>query len=148
MTTLQIGKKTYEAKTNFKFEKLADKKYRSEDEENRMSGLETIYQDLLSFKSSALISFWDCATAHYKKDQPSVDDIEEALEEVIEDEGTDRLFKEAFTSLDESGFFRKQLNEFWKNLDLAESMAKDEKELEQIQTAKRMYNEKRKELKA
>lgn len=143
---LTIGKKQYEAKTNFKFEKLADKKYRNKD--NELSGLESIYQDLLSFKASALVAFWDCATAHYKKEQPIVDDIEDALEQLIESDESevDRLFKEAFKSLDESGFFKKQLNEFWKNLDIAEKMADDEKELKQIQTAKKMYKEKRKEL--
>lgn len=146
MAELQIGKKKYEAKTDFRFEKHADKKYRKEDNKNEYSGLEQIYQDLLSFKSSALIAFWDCATSHLRKDQPSLDSIEEALIAIIEEEGTDRLFKEAFKEIDESNFFKKQLKEFWKNLDLAEEMAEDDKEKRQIQTAKKMFNAKRSEL--
>lgn len=148
MIELTIGKTRYEGKTNFKFEKLAEKKYKKEQGGQELSGLESIYQDLLSYKASALVDFWDCATAHYKKEQPIVDEIEDALEKIIEEEGTDRLFKEAFNTLDESGFFKKQLNEFWNNLDMAEKMTEDETELKQIRAAKKMYKDKRKELKA
>ncbi|MCP3741464.1 tail assembly chaperone [Rossellomorea sp. BNER] len=146
MTNLTINNKQYEAKANFKFEKLADKKYKDESQE--LSGLEKIYQDLMSYKSSALVAFWDCATAHYKKEQPSVDDIEEALTKLIEEdpENLDQLFKEAFQTVDNSGFFRLQLKEFWNNLDLIDKMATDEIEKEQAQLGKEMFLEKRRKL--
>ena len=59
MAILTVGKKQYEAKTNFKFEKWADKKYRKEQRGQEASGLESIYQDLLSFKISALVALKD-----------------------------------------------------------------------------------------
>ncbi|MFT4415324.1 tail assembly chaperone [Fredinandcohnia humi] len=148
MATLTIDGKQYEAKANFKFERVADKKYKQEKKENELSGLEQIYQDLMSYKSSALVAFWDCATAHYVKNQPSLEKIEEALSELIENDpdAAEQLFKEAFQTVDNSGFFKLQLKEFWKNLDLIDKLAKDEKEKEQAQIAKEMYLEKRKEL--
>nr|WP_309101682.1 tail assembly chaperone [Fredinandcohnia onubensis] len=147
MATLTIDGKHYEAKANFKFERVADKKYKGE--KGELSGLEQIYQDLMSYKSSALIAFWDCATAHLAKDnQPSVEKIEEALSNVFENDpdAAEQLFKDAFQTVDNSGFFRLQLREFWKNLDLIDKLAKDEQEKEQAQLAKKMYLEKRKEL--
>jgi hypothetical protein len=147
MATLTIDGKQYEAKANFKFERVADKKYKGE--KGELSGLEQIYQDLMSYKSSALIAFWDCATAHLAKDnQPSVEKIEEALSIVFENDpdAVEQLFKDAFQTVDNSGFFRLQLREFWKNLDLIDKLAKDEQEKEQAQLAKKMYLEKRKEL--
>lgn len=146
MATLTIDGKQYEAKANFKFERVADKKYKVE--KGEISGLEQIYQDLMSYKASALIAFWDCATAHLAKNQPSVEKIEEALTEVFENEPDDaeKLFKDAFQTIDNSGFFRLQLREFWKNLDMIDKLAKDEQEKEQAQLAKEMYLGKRKEL--
>lgn len=143
---LTIDGQQLTAKVNFKFEKLADKKYK--DEKGEMGGLEKIYSDLMSYKSSALIAFWDCATAQYGKNQPSIEKIEEALEKVFESEEEDaveNLFKDAFQSVDNSGFFRLQLKEFWKNLDLVEEMSKEE-EKDQARAAKKMYLNKRIEL--
>ncbi|WP_077325784.1 tail assembly chaperone [Virgibacillus siamensis] len=145
---MEINGKQYEPKVNFKFEKVADKKYSEVVEGQKTSGIEGIYEDLLNDKPSALVKFWDCATAHYKKEQPIVDDIEDALSDIIEDEGIDRLQKEAFEALDESGFFKKQLQNFWKNLDMASKLAKTEQEAEQIKAAQKLYKEKYKNLKA
>lgn len=149
MAFLTIGEKQYEAKANFKFERVAEKKYK--DEKGEMSGLETIYQNLMSYKTSSLLAFWDCATAHLGKSQPSVEKIEDALVEVIENSSEDeveQLFKDAFQTVDTSGFFRLQLKEFWKNLDLIDKLAEDEKEKKQAQLAKEMFTKKRKELSA
>lgn len=144
---LTIGVQQFTAKVNFKFEKLAEKKYK--DEKGEQGGLEKIYSDLMAYKTSALIAFWDCATAQYGKDQPSIEKIEEALIKVFESEEEDaveNLFKDAFQSVDNSGFFKLQLREFWKNLDLVEKMAKDETEVIQAKLAKEMYLNKRIEL--
>lgn len=149
MAFLTIGDKQYEAKANFKFERVAEKKYKKEDGE--ITGLEQIYQDLMSYKTSALLAFWDCATAHLGKSQPSVEKIEEALSDVLEngtDEEVKQLFKDAFQTVDKSGFFRLQLKEFWKNLDLIDQLAEDEKEKKQGQIAKKMFIKKREELNA
>jgi hypothetical protein len=146
MPTLTIENRQYEAKANFRFERLADKKYK--DEKGELSGLEKIYQDLMSYKISALLAFWDCATAHYVKNQPSIDKLEEALTEIIDEDpdATEQLFKVAFQTVDNSGFFRLQLREFWNNLDMIDDMAADETEKKQGQMAREMFIKRRKEL--
>lgn len=147
MAFLTINGKQFEAKANFKFERAADKKYK--DEKGEISGVEKIYQDLMSKKIGALLAFWDCATAQYGKGhQPSLVDIEESLTTIIENdnEEVEQLFKDAFQTMDNSGFFRLQLKEFWKNLDLIDQLAEDEKEKKQGEIAKKMYLERRKEL--
>jgi Phage tail assembly chaperone protein, TAC len=150
MAILTIGGRQFEAKANFRFERLADKKYRDKDAKNEMSGLEQIYQDLMAYKISALVAFWDCATSHYVKEQPSTEMIEDALSKVIEEDedgsAVENLFKEAFQTVDNSGFFRLQLKEFWKNLDLIDKFTDDEKERQQGKVAKEMFIAKRQEL--
>ena len=148
MAMLTIAGKQYEAKTNFKFEKLAEKKYKNQSNENEMSGLETIYQDLLSKKIKGVLKFWDCATAHYGTDQPKIEEIEKAIETFIEENPEEdiKLYEDAFQAIDNSGFFRQQLNEFWSNLNMIEKMVDDEKELKQAIAAKEMFLAKRIEL--
>lgn len=133
MAFLKINGKDYEAKTNFKFERVANEKYATEE----VNGFMAIYLGLLQQETSAVRNFWDCALAHYKNDKPAVEDIEEALEERIEEEGdTDSLLKEAFQTLDNAGFFKKQarfiVGEFTKEpkklKDETPEQAKDRKE--------------------
>ncbi|MGG3624399.1 tail assembly chaperone [Bacillus gobiensis] len=146
MAFLTIGDKQYEAKTSFKFDRIADKKYSSEGE---LTGLENIYQGLMGYKIKSLAAFWDCGTAHYgKREQPSIESIEDTIERIIEEDEKEieKMFKDAFKALDESGFFRLQLKEYWKNIDMLEQLAEDEKEIKQAQMAKDMFTEKRKEL--
>ncbi|MFS0591781.1 tail assembly chaperone [Cytobacillus horneckiae] len=146
MAYLEINGVQYEAKASFKFERKANERYVDPNQE--YSGLEKIYQDLMSYKISALLAFWDCATSHLKKEQPSVESIEDTLVSLIEEdeEELEKLFKEAFQVIDNSGFFKLQLREFWKNLDMIDKLAKDEEEKEQALLAKEMFLDKRKEL--
>lgn len=147
MPTLNIGKKQYEAKLAFAFDRKADEKYKG-DKESGLTGIENIYQDLLSYRAGALSPFWDCALAYLKKNEPICDEINEALEAVIETEGTERLIKEAFKALDNSGFFKLQLTEYWKNVSMIDKMADedDKKEQKQANLAKETLEGKRKEL--
>lgn len=146
MAILTIDGKQYEAKVNFKFDRTANKKYTEEKDE--FSGIEKIYQDLLGYKGIGLVAFWDCATAYLGKSQPSVEKIAEALEEQMESEedAAEQAFKDAFKAMDNSGFLKLQLREFWKNLDLVDKMAKNEEEKEQALMAKEMFIKKREEL--
>ncbi|WP_419892813.1 tail assembly chaperone [Oceanobacillus kimchii] len=146
MPYLDINGQQYEAKANFKFERKANEHYKDPNQE--YSGLEKIYQDLMSYKISALSAFWDCATAHYKKKQPTVEAIEDALADIIEgdDVEVEKLFQDAFQTIDNSGFFKLQLREFWKNVNMIDKMAKDDDEKEQALAAKEMFLEKREEL--
>ena len=76
--------------------------------------------------------------------------IEDALWKVSEEDedgsAVENLFKEAFQTVDNSGFFRLQLREFWKNLDLIDDFTDDEKERQQGKGAKEMFIKKRQEL--
>lgn len=132
MSYLTINGKQYEAKTSFKFEKKANAKYSAKQGETDLNGFMNLYLNLLAGDSNeTLVQFWDCAFAHYKDNQPSVDAIEDALEERVEEEGdTEPLFQEAFSVLDKSGFFKKQAENFKKGL-LAETKAPKNETAEQ-----------------
>lgn len=129
MATLTIAGKQQEAKFGFAFKNLADKNHNQTDENgNEVGGFNGIYTGLLQFDLDALKAFWDCGLAHLKK-RPSISEIEAALEERIEEDGdTDQLFKEAFREIDASGFFKKSMKTFWKNLELFKTMGKTEEE--------------------
>lgn len=118
MAYLTIKDSQYEAKTTFKFEKKANAKYSTKEEGTELNGFMSLYLNLLAGENNeTLIQFWDCALAHYKDNQPSVEAIEEALEERVDELGeVEPLFQEAFLVLDKSGFFKKQANTFKKGL--------------------------------
>lgn len=135
MAFLTIDGKEYEAKCNFAFENLASKKYDKEDKNgNKSGGFSALYTRLLQGTSNHdLVAFWDCALEYLnKKDKPSIEQIEAALEARIDEDGdTDGLFKEAFEAIDEGGFFKRQAKKFWKNLEIMKDYGKDEEEKEQ-----------------
>jgi putative protein kinase ArgK-like GTPase of G3E family len=125
MAFLVIDDKEYHAKTDFKFERRANEKYKEGD----VGGFMTIYLGLLQFSNDAILQFWDCALSHYKKDKPAFDKIEEALEKQIEEDGdTEKVLKEAFEVLDTAGFFRKQVKSTWKEFTNIPKAKKDETE--------------------
>lgn len=103
--------------STFSFSKRADEKYGDIDENgNKVNGFHSVYMGLLQSSNDALVSFWDCGLAHIKgKEKPSVEDIQNAIVERIDEDGdTLPLLKEAYQAIDESGFFRQQLQKFWK----------------------------------
>lgn len=129
MATLTIAGTQREAKFGFAFKNLADKNYNQTDESgNEVGGFNGIYTGLLQFDLDALKAFWDCGLAHLKT-RPSIADIEAALEDRINEYGdTDQLFKEAFQEINTSGFFKKSVKTFWKNLELFKTMGKSDEE--------------------
>jgi hypothetical protein len=129
MPTLNVNGKQYEGKVSFKFSEVADKKYAKESDQGETDGMHVIYSQLLEGNTSALSSFWDCALSHHKQ-RPTVDAIQDALEEQGEEDDFDILFKDAFTAMDESGFFKKRRNNFWKNLELFKKFVKTDEERE------------------
>lgn len=128
MPTLTIGNKQYEARTDFKFERVANEKYNEKDSEgNKQGGLINIYSNLLEYDTLYLAAFWDCALAHLKSDKPSLEAIESAILTHIEEHGdADQLFKDAFQRLDNSGFFKKKVKKYWKNLNMMADFVDDE----------------------
>ncbi|MGE7922378.1 tail assembly chaperone [Viridibacillus arvi] len=150
MTTLTIKGQEYEGKCTFKFDRVSDEKYNSQDEKgNDVGGFSTIYMGLLQYDIKALSQFWDCALSHLSsKAKPSLTEIEGALEKRIEEdeEALEELFKEAFKAIDQSGFFKLTVKSFWKNLNMAEGMGKDDEEKEQSKNFVEMMKEAREEL--
>jgi Phage tail assembly chaperone protein, TAC len=129
MAYLTIKGKEYEARTDFKFQRTADKKYTNKE----ASGFMVIYAGLLDGDVGQLASFWDCAISHHKQ-RPSLDDIEEALYEAGgEEQDYEQLFKDAFSQLDNAGFFRKQVNNYWKNAEMMKDFVENEKEAKGVE---------------
>ncbi len=130
MAFLTINGKELEAKCNFRFERLADKKYSEQDKEgNDIGGFHALYSNLLQFSNKHLLAFWDCALDYLVKDKPKTEEIEAAIESRIEEDGdTEQLFKEAFEVIDESGFFKKQARNYWKNINAYKESGKTEEE--------------------
>lgn len=139
MAMLTIKGIDREAKCNFKFDRVAEEKYNEKDKEgNSMGGFMSLYMNLLQFDTKALSAFWHCALAHLGKDLPSQEDIEEAIMARIDEEGdTEGLIKEAFGVIDNSGFFKKQAKNFWKDLELMKTAGKTKEEKAENLT---MYN--------
>lgn len=146
MAYLEIDGQNLEGKFNFAFKNKADKEFNDVDlNGNQPGGFNQIYQGLLQFDINALKAFWLCALA-YQKSQPSIKQVEEALEARIDaDEGTDALFSEAFKEIDSSGFFKRDAKTFWNNIELSKKMLKDE-EMEQAKIGFKMFNDARTEL--
>ncbi|MGW7888610.1 phage protein [Staphylococcus xylosus] len=122
---LTINGEVYKAKGSFFFDQRAEK-YATEDKEgNVVDGFSNIYQDLLNRKTTALHRFWDCALA-YKQNGPSFEEIMKKLDEYIEENGTIELIQGALDVLSNSGFFKEQTGQFWKQMNAGKKMAKDE----------------------
>lgn len=129
MAVLNINGKGFNGKGSFAFDRLAEKKYNTPDENgNKLGGFLNIYMGLIAKDAQRLSAFWDCALEHHEKDKPSIAVIENVLEDRIESEGADALFKEAFAVIDESGFYATKRNEFWKGLENLKTAGKTAEE--------------------
>lgn len=134
ITTLKIndGEKSYEveAKATFFFDKAA-KKYSEEttDEKGQTittPGFTVIYNGILERDTDAIAKFWECATA-YLKTPPTREQIELALNDVIEEkQDTLELLQGALEVLNNSGFFKQKSHLFWKQMNMAPKMAKED----------------------
>lgn len=112
---LEIKGKDIEAKGNFAFARKA-KEFDDRDEEgNKREGLTKIYNGLLSRKTDSIIDFWECAAAKDKSIKR--EHIENAVEAIIEEEeDTLPLLQGALDVLDNSGFFKQEIKNFWLNV--------------------------------
>ncbi|WP_397537875.1 tail assembly chaperone [Rummeliibacillus pycnus] len=131
MATLTISKKDYEAKPSFAFLKHADKQYGTFNEQTGKleNGLINILTGLVGGDVTFLPAFWDSALAHLAKGKPSLSEIETALEERIDqDEDTEPLLKEAYKVIQSSGFFKKQVREYWEAFEQAKDFGKTDEE--------------------
>lgn len=137
MTTLTIKDTNITAKGSFFFAKRADERYKSVDEVDgkklETAGIESIYLGLLQRETYALVKFWDCACANYPQVNISVEDVEQALSEIIEQENdTIFLLKEALQVLEDSGFFKQQIKTFWNNFFMMTTRGTEEEKAERL----------------
>lgn len=148
MAKLTINEIEYEGKCTFKFDRLADQKYDDKDTKgNSTGGFMSLYMNLLQYSNKHLVAFWDCALEHKGKDKPPLAAIEAAIEARIEEDGdTELLFKEAFNAVDQSGFFKKQAKNFWKNLAVMKETGKTDEEKQENLKMFNVMEEARKEL--
>jgi len=130
MTVLMINGKEYKAKCTFKFDRLADAKYSEEDKNgNKAGGFMNLVNNLLEFDNTYLVAFWVCALEYLGKEKPSEAEIEEAIETRIEEDGdSEKLVKEAYNELTDSGFFKMKAKKYWKNIEILKETGKDEEE--------------------
>lgn len=136
--TLEIKGDEVEAKGSFLFARRA-KEYAVKDKDgNETPGLNAIYLGLLQRKTDSLLEFWDCATAHQTKFKKT--HIEQALAEVIEEkDDTIELIRGAIETLEDSGFFKQEINTFWDNVNMSHQTVKgEEKKEEAKQSAETM----------
>ncbi|MBR0592090.1 tail assembly chaperone [Bacillus pumilus] len=116
MATLTIGSKEYTARCDFAFDRTANEKYTTK-EEDKAGGTMNIYMGLLNEDALMLSAFWDCALSHLKSGKPTADQIEEAIMKIIDEDtkgdATDRLINEAFQTLENAGFFKGKIRQQW-----------------------------------
>lgn len=147
MATLTIKDKQIEAKCSFAYDRVAEEKYKTIDEKgNQITGFMSIYLGLLGFENQKLVAFWDCALAHLDK-RPSINEIEKAIDARIEADGdTEKLFKEAYKAMDESGFYKKQVKKLWENFDNLKTAGSTKEEKEKFQQMHKVLTDGKKEL--
>lgn len=146
----EIVEKEFEAKTNFKFERLAEEKYSKDADGKTLGGFMSVYLGLLAYEPLSLAAFWDCALHHYRKDKPTIVQIEDALEKLLE-EDDEAPFKAAFKVLDAAGFFRKRVKDIWKELaketpEVENETPEEKKEREEREEGSKMMLQRRREL--
>lgn len=151
MAFLTIKGKEYEAKCNFLFERTANRLFGKEDAKTgkKEGGFEEIYTGLIEESNEAIVQFWECALAGERDKKLTKEAIEDAIMERIEEEGDTRpIIREILDTIDESGFFKRPVEKFWKNVDLMKEIgSKDEMEAKQLELAYKRLKEGYKEIK-
>lgn len=148
--TITIQNKQYTGKPSFAMARYADEKYGNyiEKANKYAQGIENILSGVVEGSVESIVQYWDAALAHLKE-RPSVADIEEALEARIEEVGdTEPLLKEIYNELTTSGFFKKTVKAFWKNVELMKDFGATEEEKEQNKTAYDMMQKLKVEIEA
>ncbi|WP_294582954.1 tail assembly chaperone [uncultured Staphylococcus sp.] len=149
ITSLFINGEEVKAKVLFNFD-IAAKKFATEEKDDKgrkstTSGFHNIYNNILQRETSAIVDFWECATAYKVKNRPTREQIEEAVAKVIEEkEDTNELLQGALDSLNKSGFFKQKSRLFWTQMNYGPKMAKaDEKKSAKtgVEMMKDLYEE-------
>ncbi|WP_416144903.1 tail assembly chaperone [Planococcus koreensis] len=146
---MTIKGKEHEGKCTFLFDTKADEKYNEPDAKgNKPGGFLNIYTKLMNDDFQGVLAFWDCAAANYGKERPSVLEIQNTLQELIDDEeaDTDKLFADAFKAIHNSGFYKKKARKYWERIEKMQEMGETKEEKQQNKEALQTMVEKRDEL--
>lgn len=142
---LTIKGNEYEAKGTFAFAKRAKQEYQNGNEQT--DAFSDIFMGIIQNDEEALVKFWDCGTAYIPNRKFKREDIEQALQEKIDEEGdTLQLFKEAMSVLDDSAFFRRKAAKLKDGLTILNTQGKTEAEKEDNKRAYQMIKESLKDL--
>ena len=142
---LTIKGNEYEAKGTFAFAKRAKQEYQNGNEQT--DAFSDIFMGIIQNDEEALVKFWDCGTAYIPNRKFKREDIEQALQERIDEEGdTLQLFKEAMSVLDDSAFFRRKAAKLKDGLTILNTQGKTEAEKEDNKRAYQMIKESLKDL--
>ena len=116
MQTLTINNQVYEPKLNFAFYKQTrdDKSLK----DNNSDGFSAVVNGLLEENVDMIVAVYYHSLAYYKRNQPTEDDVEAALEELIfvDDDKTNQAFADIFADLKAFGFLARKLSESLKEL--------------------------------
>lgn len=139
MATLTIGKTAHEAKVTFGFDKKLDENLGEhvKGSPKKEGGFHNLYSRLLEFDPHAVADFWDFNLQAQSKKSPTRAAIEEAIEAEIEEYGDVLpLVQEILELIDESGFFKRKVADFFTNVELMKEMGgENEKEARQMEIA-------------
>lgn len=142
---LTIKGNEYEAKGTFAFAKRAKQEYQNGNEQT--DAFSDIFMGIIQNDEEALVKFWDCGTAYIPNRKFKREDIEQALQERIDEEGdTLQLFKEAMSVLDDSAFFKRKAARLKDGLTILNTQGKTEAEKEDNKRAYQMIKESLKDL--
>lgn len=128
---LQVKGETIEARGSFKFAQQADaykKKQEVDGRQQETDGITVIFGEILERKMSGLAKFWHCASAVKFKNKFTLEDIEDALDQKINDEDVRPIefFKGAAEVMNESRWFEEEVGNFWLMLNRSKKFSKAE----------------------
>lgn len=143
---LTINDHIYKAKGTYLFGETAKQYDKNEEavKNGGKDGVMSIFMGLMQQDPVSLTQFWHCATAHYRKDAPSLDDISQKIEDIADEEDLHPYFVGALKLLNEGGYYKGKLQTLWFMMRRSAQKAKGEekeKTKDQMEMFKEMYEE-------
>lgn len=140
MAFLNIKGINVEARGSFAFARHANKVYGKNKKDDSIkedyNAFSDIFMGIIQYDEESLIKFWDCATAYIIGRNFTVEDIEDAVMERVNQDGDFmQLFKEAMAVLDDSGFFRLKAKKLREGFEILNKRGKTKEEKEDNQLA-------------
>lgn len=130
----------YEPKLNFAFYKQTrdDKELKGD----YPDGFSALVDGLLNESIDAIVAAYFHSLAWYKRNQPSIDAIEEALEKTVfaSDEATDQAFTDLLNEMKKDGFLTRRLKQFVKDQNKNADMAQKQMEVEEDESKRQQLS--------